>query len=344
MRKRLLLSGIILGLILMILIPQNALAREEQNKNGIETVRVGIFSLGSFQGWDEQGDVCGYNIDYLNEIAKKTHWQYEYVKCDNWVDATEKLEAGEIDLLAPAQITKDLSARFGYAAVTMGTESAAIYTKVDRDDLLYEDFDTMGAITFGCAENSTFARKFVEEYTVNAGFTPKIEYYANTTELRKALDAGEVDAIVTNIMFASDDLKILGWFSPLPVYYISQKDNNKLLDAISDAMLEITVETPDFQSNLLSSYFPIYDSTHISYEEMNYLSGLSELNVGYLTGERPIAYTDESTGEYNGITRGIFDAVAEKLDLQIHYIPLAQTDMSPDKLAEKNISVIANYE
>lgn len=167
------------------------------------------------------------------------------MSCENWVDATSKLESGEIDLLAPAQITDALEERFDYTEVPMGTESAAIYTMADRKELLYEDFDTMSGLTYGVAEGSTFARKFTEEYAMKAGFTPNTVAYANTTELQNALSNGEVDAIVTNIMFASEDLKLLGWFSPLQVYYIAQTGNQELLD-VDKAMMEIVVESPEF--------------------------------------------------------------------------------------------------
>lgn len=85
-----------------------------------KTVRVGIFSLGKFQGWDENGDPTGYNVDYLNKIAEKNHWTYDYVDCENWVNATEMLKNGDIDLLAPAQITDALKEQFDYSTLYMG--------------------------------------------------------------------------------------------------------------------------------------------------------------------------------------------------------------------------------
>lgn len=94
-------------------------------------------------GFDEEGNAIGYNVDYLNEVATISHWKYEYVPCENWVDATDKLTRGEIDLLAPAQHTEALDEQFAYSVLTMGTEAAAIYTKVSNTDLLYEDFESM---------------------------------------------------------------------------------------------------------------------------------------------------------------------------------------------------------
>lgn len=74
-------------------------------------IRVGVFSLGDFQGHDEKGEVTGYNIEYLDKISELRHWEYEFVLVDNWVEATEYLEQGRIDLLAPAQNIPSLNGR-----------------------------------------------------------------------------------------------------------------------------------------------------------------------------------------------------------------------------------------
>ena len=309
------------------------------------TVKVGIFSLGSFMGWDENGKACGYNIDYLDKIAEVTHWNYEYVDCNNWTTATEMLANGEIDLLAPAQHTTNLDAKFSYTTQPMCTESAAIYTLSDRDDLLYEDFSTMQSITYGCANGSTFARKFTEEYAVTNGLTgANIKYYDNTTELMQALKAKEVDAIITNIMFASPDVKILGWYSPLSVYYIGQRGNTDLLEEINQAMIQITVEEPSWQAELFSNYFPVYDRIHISYEEMEFAAKLPTIKVGYFEDWKPISFTDAETGEYSGITSDILKKISEYSGIQFTYVPLTVDEMNEDYLKENEIYCLANYE
>ena len=77
-----------------------------------DPIRVGIFSLGNFQGFDENGEAFGYNIEYLNRLAELKHWSYQYVELENWVEAVNELERGTIDLLAPAQNIPSLNGRF----------------------------------------------------------------------------------------------------------------------------------------------------------------------------------------------------------------------------------------
>ncbi len=245
-------------------------------------------------------------------------------------------------MIAPAQAKDYLIEQYDYAAVNMGIESAAIYTKASRDDLLYEDFDAINKQTLGCVTGSTFAEKFISEYGINNNLNPKLEYYNNTTELGEALLDGKVDAIVTNIMFASPELKLLGWYSPMPVYYITQKGNSDLLASLDEAMLNIMVEEPGFQSELISRYFPIYDSTHVTYLETQYIESMKEINVGYVTNEKPISYTDEN-GEFKGIVREIMDNISESLGLRFKYIALDKDKINDEYLRDNSIQVIANY-
>ena len=48
-----------------------------------ETIRVGVYQMDGFHGYNEYGELEGYCIDYLNVVAGVTGWKYEYV------DATE---------------------------------------------------------------------------------------------------------------------------------------------------------------------------------------------------------------------------------------------------------------
>lgn len=88
------------------------------------------------------------------------------------VEAIKKLENKEIDLLAPAQFTDLLRAKFDYAKIYLGTEAAAIYTHSDSQ-ILYEDFNSMNKLTYGVAVPSTFAKVFVEKYTKAHKIAPK---------------------------------------------------------------------------------------------------------------------------------------------------------------------------
>lgn len=304
-----------------------------------DPIRVGIFSLGNFQGFDENGEAVGYNIEYLEKIAELRHWKYEYVRVENWVEATEYLEQGKIDLLAPAQNIPSLNGRFSYAALPMGTEAAAVYALDTRDDLFYEDFEQLGRLRFGGAENSTFTKNFLLR-AEEKGFQPDLTYYKNTTELFEALHSKEVDAIVTNIMFSDEGIKMVDRFSPLPVYYISTNDNTYLLDKLYEAMCAVELNNPNFKTELMGKYFPYFNNTQFTHSELNYIEEMPAIVIGYWPSGRPFTYTDEKTGELSGITRDILDRISEISGLKFQYKALSSTQIDMDYLMENEIYTI----
>lgn len=203
----------------------------------IETIRVAVFPLGSFQYFDENGDAQGYNIDYLNRIAENTHWNYEYVEATNFQDACRLLDEDKVDIVAPVQYKDYLAEKYEYSAYTMAIESGAVFVlnTEKNENLLYEDFGAMNDMKFGMVnyEGSSFTSEFIDNYSVKNNVNPKsITYYNNMTEVFSALNNGEVDAVVSNILFNCDDYKMISRFSSLSSYYIMQKDEKELKEEL----------------------------------------------------------------------------------------------------------------
>lgn len=202
----------------------------------------------------------------------------------------------------------------------------------------------MGKLRFGAAENSTFYKKFVEEYAPQNGFTPQVNLYANTTELMEALENGKVDAICTNIMFANENIKLLGRFSPLPVYYITTKGNQALLTELDNAMTRIKLNEPEYETELMAEYFPIFNNTEYTYAEQQYIKNMPEITIGYEVNHEPLTYQNAETGEFAGITRDILDEISKKSGFKFRYEPLPATNVTYDYLKEHKINVVSSVE
>jgi len=313
------------------------------------TVRVAVFPLGQFQYFDENGEAAGYNIEYLEKIAQTTHWKYEYVEAENFQDACQQMRDGKIDLIAPVQKRDYLEEEFDYSAYTMATESAAVYTMKDGayGDTRFENFEAMAQMTFAAVdyESSSFTQKFIDEYTQQNHFEPKnITYFDNMTQVLEALRTGEVDAVVTNILFAANDLTLLGRFSPMASYYIMPKGSNELRTELDNAMTRLLLNEPSYQTELMSQYFGLYGSSQFTYAEQQYIDAMPEITVGYQVNHSPLSYTDEETGEFAGITRAVLDRIAELSGFKFNYVPLPAKDVTSAYLRENGINVISNVE
>ncbi len=308
---------------------------------GHKTVRVGIFNLGEFQSIDKHGHVWGYNIDYLNAIAVQAHYKIEYIDTGNLTNGVDMLDRREIDLLAPLQASEKYNGKFEFALQPMCYEYGAVYVLNDKFDIDYEDYKSMSKLKYGAVKESGFSDDFINHYCVKADFKPDIKYYGNTTEMFDALNEGEIDAVVTNVMFYNSKFKLLAQFSPSQVFYATYKDNTKLIGEINTAMEDIKMNNPEFEINLLQKYFPQYSTVVLSYDEKQYLKTLPVINVGYRASYAPIGYTADN-GEFAGTTREILDYIAENLNIKFNYIPLYGTAIEEDDIKSKEINVVCD--
>lgn len=322
-------------------------AEAAQNRS----VRVAAQPLGAFCRWNEdKTEVSGYHIDYLNEVAKYAHWNLEFVYCDSFQQACDMLLAGEVEIAAPAQQRDYLMEQFDYSAMTMATESAAIYVldNPENENLTFEDFEAMEKLHYAGVNpgSSTWTDKFLEQYTVINNFHPEnMTYYDTMSEVLDALKNGTdgVNAAITNIMFAEDDLKILGRYALHPSYYLLPKGNVEIKNELDEAMTTIMINKPDFQNDLMAGYFPIYNNTALTYDEREYIRELPQINVGYVTNQKPVSYQDED-GNPAGITIDILNLIANNSGIKIQLVPLPEDEVTYAYLREHQINVVSNVE
>ena len=144
----------LLFLILALILPARTLADDRR------TVRVGVFEIGNFLYYSDNGEPAGYYADYVNQIEKYTHWDIQYVMVDNWRDGLEKLDSGVIDLIAPAQKNEAREKLYLFSAYSMSTELGAIYTLPEREDLIFDDYDTLKSLHYGVVGDSPITVDF----------------------------------------------------------------------------------------------------------------------------------------------------------------------------------------
>ena len=337
--------ALLCAILLTIIIPCQSFAAE---KSEDRTVRVAVFPLGNFQNMDADGNAYGYNIDILNKLNQTAHWNIEYVKTDSFQTATQMLRDHQADLIAPAQQTAARMEEFAFSTNSMATESGAIFVLNNEAhaDVLYEDFTAMSDMTFGMVnyEGNSFAQDFIDKYSVENHIKPvSITYYDSMSEVIHALDQGEVEAVVSNILFTSDQYKMLGKFTPVASYYMMQMDNNGLKDELDNAMENLLLSDPAFQSELMSSYFEFYGVSSLTFSETEYIKTLAVIKVAYREDHEPISFTDKN-GEFAGISRRILDQIAENVGIQFQYVGLPASEISQELLQENGVNVLCDVE
>lgn len=320
-----------------------SLAREQEADALERKVRVGIFRLNGFFERGPEGDIVGYGVDYLNKVAEKTRWTYEYVWTANWDECVELLREGRVDLIAPAEQNEERMGEFEFSSFSIGMECGALLALNTNESLIYEDFEAFSHIKIGCVESLIFKDSFIE-YGREKGFSPSFVSYRDTNALMAALNAGEVDAALVNLFVKTDTTKVLAKFSMSPFYFMTQKNQSQLLNELNEALQQIKLESVDFEPDLVQKYYPSFHTVPFTKAELDYIESAPVLKIGCPTYIRPVSFLNEDTGEIDGITRKVLEEVSRISGFQFEYVPVPEGRIGYDFFRDNGIALIASVE
>lgn len=306
-----------------------------------QVVRVGYFLLSGFQDYDEEGRMTGYNVDYLNKLTEYTDWEYEYVPLNSWLEAVSALEQGEIDIIAPAQRTKEREEKFLFSEYSIGTEYGGMMALSSNDELQYEDFEAYNGIRVGCLDSSVLKKQF-HEYAEKQGFEPEVIYCDTEIEMYYKLFNRQLDALIINYAESSEKIKLLARFAPSPYYYMMNKNNEELAEELNLALEKLQGEYPDFASELMNTYYPDLYNIPYTRQEMEYVEAAPVFRVGVMMRE-PLSYLDKN-GESIGILIDLLDLIQEKSGIAFEYVPLAKEKITYEYIRENNLDLIMGVE
>ena len=305
-------------------------------------VRVGFYHMDGFQYYDEYAELQGYCIDYLETLSTFTGWKYEFVPVEDFGDGCQKLKEKKIDLLAPAMMTEERKEEFDYSELSFGTEYTILVTDKNREDLCYEDYDTFNRLKVAVLNDYPLTEYFLLYMNIH-GFDSELVYFDNIDESKAALASGEVDAIVTSIMDMEPEQKLLARFSPQPYYFMTWKGNQDFLIPFNKAMSQVQNTFPTLLDDLLVTHYPIYKLQFYSREELDFIKSQDVLKVAYIADLKPLSFTNDK-GEFDGISRELFDEIAEISGLQFEYVALPEGSITYQFLQEQKIDLITGVE
>ena len=219
-----------------------------------KTVRVAFFPMDGYHIVEEDGSYGGMDVEYLNQISNYTSWDIEYVDCDSWSDALEKLANKELDLVGSAQYSEERAEIYSYADLSSGYTFGVIAANRDTD-VAYEDFYAMKDFRFGMVKDYVRRAEFVEYLYYNGIEEPNIIEYETTADLHAALDAGEIDVFVHTFTEVKEGQRLLGRFAPRPFYYITYQGNDELLRELNRAIVDVKINLPELETELMNQFY-----------------------------------------------------------------------------------------
>lgn len=303
------------------------------------TVRIGYMDIDNFLTLNDIGVPYGYAAEYLNKLAEYTGWEYEYVQ-STWADCLQMLESGEIDLLLPAQYTEERAQRFLFSDEYCCMDSVALIGRRDDDSRYYGDLSSLDGIRVGViAQNALNDELAAYAAKNNFSYTPV--FYPGGAALTDALEAGEVDAVLSGNMSYFPQQKLLAKIGYSPAYFITAKQNTALMAELNEALAAIKLENAYYQAYLHEKYYSHIERQAVGFtrEEAGYIARAEPLTVMYEPDQFPLEYRG-ANGEACGIFPDILRLVFAECGLQAVFVANDTTESAWQHVANNEADIL----
>ena len=303
-------------------------------------VRVGWFMQPGYMEVHKNGSLYGYNYEYLQNIARCTGWRYQFVH-GSFEDLIKKLSAGEIDILGCVFLTKERTSFLGFPSYSAGEDYITLFTSIDSE-LSPNDFKSFNGIKVGGTTRNNLRR--LEEFAAENNFNVATKLYSSFQELISAIDSGVINVAVYGSFQPDPAYKSLASFAPSFFYFATTKGNREILSGLNRAMSSIKLYNPYYDRDLSKRYLPReYARFSMTESEKEFVASSPEILVAHGSDWPPFEEIDDTTGEYKGICRDLFDKVSEISGLKFKYYRTSNVG-GIDREASVISSMINNFD
>ncbi|MGU8582924.1 EAL domain-containing protein [Clostridium perfringens] len=219
-----------------------------------KTIKVGFYEYYPYYYLNKNSMPDGYYNEILELICNKLDLNYKYVDC-NVTDALEKLKSGQIDLVFGISKTPDREKEYEFTDHYLNNDNFAIYT---NKNIKNGDLKALNGLNMGFLkgeENNEWILRLLKDKGINV----KPIYVSNYPEDEEYLYNNKVDFVVentrSNINYENKNIKKIFEFSSGPVYIVSRKGNEKLIEGIDSVLGELEEDEEQKDTNLYSKYF-----------------------------------------------------------------------------------------
>ena len=301
------LTGLLLCII-MITGNLNMVCAEDTDSR--EIVKVGFFAFDGYHMMDKDGKRSGYGYDFLRMAARYLDVDYQYVGYDkSWDEIQDMLKDGEIDLLTSVQKTPEREEIFDFSK-PIGTSSAILTVRRSNTSIVEQDYDTYNNMRVGMLKENSRNDDFAELALKN-GFTYRPVYYNRESDLKEALQKGDVDTVLTSSLRSIQNERIIEKFATRDFYAAVKKGNTHLLNEINYAIDQLNQAEGDWTDSLNYKYYGQTESKTLVFSDREkeiikqYTSGEKKLTATCSIDREPYSYVEN--GELKGIIPDMFE-------------------------------------
>ena len=292
--------------------------------NDMTNLRVGYFAFDGYHNIAEDGTRSGYGYDLLQLMARYADIEYTYCAYDKSLAACEHLLAdGEIDLLTAIKWSEDRAEKFDFSSRSIGTAATQITVKAGNTNVVAGDYSTYDGLVFGVLKGTTRGKELAE-FAREHGFTYQSIYFDTTRDMARALQEGQVDALVGTSLRARSNEWTLDSFNEAPIYAVVRKGDTKTLELVNHALDRMELEESHWHTDLPQKYYNDnrVETIFLTQTERMYLEKQREegrvFRVLVNPDRHPYSYVQD--GQMAGIMIDLFDIIARRAGINYEWI------------------------
>ena len=287
-------------------------------------LRVAYPELEGMSETDENGTRHGIVVDYLNEIAKYTGWQYEYIDTAAEDMIPEFLD-GQYDLMGGTYYQPEFEQYFAYPDYNTGYNKSVLLVRRDDKSIKTYDWKSMSGKTIGVYERAEENIRRLQAFLDLNGIDCTIRYFSKDQlvdgNLYQCLEDREVDMLLGNNADVKGNLRVVAEFDSQPYYIVTTPDNQEVLDGMNMALGKIVDSNPNFAEERYNANFPDsgIESICLNDEEQAYIREKQKVSVAVVKEWHPLFSQEEDTDMHNGLIPDVLEKVTEFSGLEFSY-------------------------
>lgn len=301
---------------------QNVQAAEQEPR----VLRVPFPQVTGMTETTPDGRRQGLVVDYLNEIAKYTGWEYEYIDTDSDNMVEEFLE-GKYDLMGGNYYSPGFEEFFAYPDYNIGYSKAVLMARKDDSSINSHDLRSLNGKTIGVYERAQENTRRLKEYLSMHDLDCEIRTYSyeqltENGKLYPYLENGEVDLLLGNGFEDPMDFRIVTSFDSQPYYIVTNVGNQEILDGLNMAMEKIADSNPNFGAKQYEENFSNEGSIDIqlSEAEQDYVRNRDAVTVAVPENYHPLFCLNATDNLHKGIVPDTLEKIAEFTGLTFTYV------------------------
>lgn len=316
--------GITISLLVFIMLAfhLSALARTSEKR----VLRVAFPQVVGMSWTAEDGSHHGMLVDYLNEIAKYTGWEYEYIDTNRQTVLNEFI-AGQYELMGGNYYIPGLEEYYAYPDYNMGYSRSLLLARSDDRTIHSYNLESMNGKTIGVYENAKENIRRLKEFLAINGLDCKFQYYSlkdmqkNDEGLYFYLMNGEIDLLLSGIIYNHDSVRVITTYNSQPYYIVTNPSNKEVLDGLNMALERILDANPNFAAERYAANFPArLVNVQFSDRDLEYVKKRKTITVAVPENWYPFYCKETSQKNHVGIMVDVLDKIKDFTGLDFSYV------------------------